>query len=90
VSRFSRSLNVAEGDGSEVPFTQLPGTPTCVNAYKPQCEWWVQTNTTSCTELVAQYAPQMPFYTLDFAKFVKINDDVTSDACVLNIGQEVR
>jgi len=87
-STVCKKLKTMSGDA---PFTQEPRTPICVDTYKPQCEWWVQTNTTSCTELVAQYAPQMaPLYNLDFAEFVQLNDDVKSDACVLNVGQEVR
>jgi len=31
-----------------------------------------------------------PLYNLDFAEFVQLNDDVKADACVLNVGQEVR
>ncbi|KAH7102132.1 hypothetical protein BKA62DRAFT_829712 [Auriculariales sp. MPI-PUGE-AT-0066] len=71
-----------------VPFTQLPRTPICVRKYKPVCEWWVATETASCTALVAEYAPQMPNYGLNRALFIQLNDDLDESSCTLNIGQE--
>ncbi|KAH7048519.1 hypothetical protein BKA62DRAFT_763933 [Auriculariales sp. MPI-PUGE-AT-0066] len=71
-----------------VPFTQLPRTPICVRKYKPVCEWWVATETASCTALVAEYAPQMPNYGLNRALFIQLNDDLNKSSCTLNIGQE--